>query len=382
MIKTICAQALLALALIAAANLWGLETGSFEWIKWASMVAAAGASLLWFASRDEFPEFDALDHSITTILIWTAITLLWAPDQQWGWLMWTRLAVASLVFHVARRVPIGWLPYAAAAAIFGICGQLIWRDHPYFGGSGNENDVAQLLAVLTAMALGVGGKLTSPKRIPGDLAAAAAIIYLVFFSHSRMGYIGLAPLALIALARCGWRYVVAVLAPIAAGLAVAVWLYPDVLLRSALPRGQIWLDTLAMFTDSPFHGVGLGGFEWWWHEYQSYHLEPPWGGWWPHQGFMDVPRMRPGAVHSDWLQALVEFGLIGAIPCAAAVVLAIVKSGRVVAYQGALFGVLALAAIDFPLQKPAVLFAAAVAAAAATHRGSPACNRTRGWAKI
>jgi O-antigen ligase len=192
------------------------------------------------------------------------------------------------------------------------------------------------------------------------------LLLAIVFSESRMGLISAvisALLLLILVATSGWRRTSAgalILALLAAGLSMAVWIGPDPVIarfetlgqQSAAPsdtRWAIWKDTLGLIEDHPWFGTGLGTFP---IAYPS--VQTAFAG-----------RFVSHA-HNDYLEFASELGIPGVLLLFGAVFYLLLQSarsfrriengfGRTVALGcfGSILGILLHSLTDFNLHIPA-----------------------------
>lgn len=135
-------------------------------------------------------------------------------------------------------------------------------------------------------------------------------------------------------------------AAVAAGLSVYV-LWGFRLQASVLHRLELAYNSLLMWLDHPLMGVGLGGFN---HEYPLYQEA--------HSSMFDGRALHSvwvyaGAVHNEYLQVLVTFGLAGGLILAGLLLLAVMSIKLDWLGLGALVSLAGLAGVSlvgFPFQ--------------------------------
>ena len=89
-------------------------------------------------------------------------------------------------------------------------------------------------------------------------------------------------------------------------------------LGSVLARLEIWINSLRAWIEAPVFGHGLGSYEWAYAPWKEWHLTlfPTMGS------VLNAPLTAVGMAHSEPIQILAEFGLIGAALSSIALVLA------------------------------------------------------------
>ena len=134
------------------------------------------------------------------------------------------------------------------------------------------------------------------------------------------------------------------------------------MLGSILPRIEIWTNSFIAWLDRPFFGSGLGGFEFAYAPHRADHMTV-----FPNMTTVLVSMgVHAGAAHNELLQGLVEIGLIGVLIAGWFIYRTLRNAGS---ERYAVYAVLAICLIEFPLQNPATAILAAVALAL--------CSRTR-----
>ena len=403
-------------------------------LPWASMLAAGtvvAVGAIWLAGAlvgDRDFIWNPLFVPIVLFLGWTA--LQWAA----GWTIypyatayeWVRYLSYAVVFaltvHVARdagrcRLLAGVITVMAiAVGLFGLVQFLTWNGHLYwiydppysgtrFGPFNNRNYFAGYMVATLALPLGLifSGGITRGRAVITFLASIAALSVLV--SLSRGGTVALAVVVgmVIALGRrprglIEWLWTreepgherskygafgrrallaVAVLAVVLVGLG---WLQQAdrVLARvetifefdEGLPfqsRVRMWQDSLPMVAARPVVGFGLNTFGWVFSEYRT---EP-----------VSSFSMH---THNEYLEMLIETGLVGGAICLWFVLLLYRHGWRRLGQSGHRWergvrlgalagwtGILVYAITDFPTIIPAIDYVLAVLAGLATVRIEP-----------
>lgn len=258
-----------------------------------------------------------------------------------------KLAAYTVTFVLAREVFRGapekvWSRFglAVTAYIFALAlfatiqfnsspGLLYWTRRPRWGGIVfgpyvNHNHYAGLMEILLPMAIGYVISLRRSGAQPGLVFAVMVAIASVLLSGSRGGMISLfgefIVFGAILLRRnrqssLGKTAIIASLSFGAVILLLFVWLDPgDVTKRleqtatspemSISDRKQYARDSIRMFRDYPWTGVGVGSFEAAYPRYQSFSSD-----------------LVVNHAHNDYLEALAESGVIGSVLILSALVL-------------------------------------------------------------
>jgi O-antigen ligase len=297
---------------------------------------------------------------------------------------WRRRA-AGVVVLTACAMTIAALVQAASADPTRIYG--LWKpqwDWGVFGPYVSRNHFAGYLAMAIPVAVGFAaesalhvrrswshrrfGALGDPAGISAVRRAAAAMVLMVglLASHSRGGLLafGAAALALIAMLR-RWR---GLLVPLVAALVVIGLFWVDVgATRRAFEqrsfqqsRLALWGDALAMFPRFPVLGAGFNAFGTSYTQYQT------------------IERYEwYGEAHNEYLQALLDTGLVGAALLAALLLLLLREGIRAAAESpfdagilGAIVACCAHNTVDFNWQIPANAATFAALAAILTRRAA------------
>lgn len=293
-------------------------------VKWCLVTALAVLACL----RVRF--LDPTDILAIVIGCYAGFGVLWAPDTLGTvphlWAIWACVAV----FIYARRV--NMRACIVTSAVWCWIGFEVYRPE-YFAGFGNENFAT--IAFVAAFPF-----LVKQKRWE---TAVVAVWYLLFMNGSRLEFPAFGGWVvwwcLSDIKRRWWGLCVAAIGLLAAGYAVYSvspfsWLY----------RADMWRGALMMFLDAPLLGHGVGSFE---------VLFPLYA---PDAAILTRDVFTPGATHSDWLQLLAEFGIVGFL-LVATLLWRCRGGGYVVAGLGA------VALVDFPFQLPASAFLAVMALA-------------------
>ncbi|MGY6553005.1 MAG: O-antigen ligase family protein [Wenzhouxiangella sp.] len=263
--------------------------------------------------------------------------LSWSPDpgaSLRGWAAFIALfATAWLAYAMPRRLRYWlWLAVVAAAlfqALYGVIALAfrwdsilgIWQRHTtsnIHGSFSNRNLFAAYMALTWPLAVAIWhvrgmpllGRLPNELKIAGSLASASLIGAAMLGSTSRLGaaagLFGMLVMLILWTRNRDWvrgaSLWPAYLA-VAATAVVALWFGVMPLAERMLDTGaddlrfEVFLIVINEFPRAWFvHGVGLGGFEASFKQFQPAHF----GGWFDY-------------LHSDLLQWLVEMGLIGVL---------------------------------------------------------------------
>jgi O-antigen ligase len=223
----------------------------------------------------------------------------------------------------ARKLAMVLCVYGTALAVFALLqgissnGKLYWLREPRMGGwiygpYVNHNHYAGLMEMLTPMALIVALTRLAPDRARLVAAAAAAVMAgTIFLSGSRAGMLAIAAelivlAVLLAQQKRGLRTALGIGLFLAIVLTLLIWVGgPE--LKKRLPtlgtghgdlsgdiRFGINRDGLRMFLQRPILGWGLGTFPVVYPEFRSFYTN-----------------FFVNAAHNDYLQLLVEMGLLG-----------------------------------------------------------------------
>ena len=313
--------------------------------------------------------------------------LAWSPDvgaSLRGWAAFIALfTIAWLAASMPRQMRMWlWLAIVAMALFQGLYGLLahatgsesilgIWdRNNPRFvhGTFSNRNLYAAYLALTWPLAVGIWymrkvpglSRLPLEVRIAGSLISAAIIGAAMLGSASRLGSsagVGGILLALLLWGRhrqmihgaSAWPAYAAA----AAALLAATWygLTPLATRLLATSGEEVRLEVVAIaMSEFPLawwlHGVGLGGFEAVFKQFQPPHIS----GWFDY-------------MHNDLLQWLIETGLVG-LGLLLAVIAALWRTARLSTERVALYaglGALSIVALgDFSWHIPATQVVAAL----------------------
>jgi O-antigen ligase len=223
----------------------------------------------------------------------------------------------------ARSLALVFSVYGAALAVFALLqgissnGKLYWMRQPRSGGwiygpYVNHNHYAGLMEMLIPIPLIVSLTRLAPPKVRAVAAAAAAVMVgTVFLSGSRGGMLAIfAELVILATLlikqKRSWRTALGIGAFLAVVVGLAVWIGGAELSRriatvgpghsdlSSDIRTYINRDGLRLFLKKPVLGWGLGSFPIVYPEYRTFYTN-----------------FFVNEAHNDYLQLLVELGLLG-----------------------------------------------------------------------
>lgn len=212
------------------------------------------------------------------LCLWAGLTCLWMPD-------WPVHLAGLFIFLCLYGVEIDdrvfpWM-------LFGVCTMALFIGD---GGIGNPNFISELIAILLPWACKKGyWKWLIPFAL-----------FTLFMADSRTGWLA------IWVAGSFWifkrdRMLGLILFMIPVNLAVFGVVDVGDSIRA---RAELWFNTVFMWVDHPIFGVGLGGFNYYYPAYDSFHL--------PYLGDYYHPITQyAGTAHNEYLQILTETGLIG-----------------------------------------------------------------------
>ena len=261
-----------------------------------------------------------IDFRLSMLVLWVCLTALWAPD-------WPVHLFGVLIFAALASVRVS--PMAFPVALAGVCVLALFLAD---GGMGNPNFLSEFVAVCIPWCF-----LT--KRTRWLLIPA---FFTLFMADSKTGWFGLWLASVVWL----WGYD-RWLAGIWLMLPVNLAIFEVIDISGSLQaRAEIWINTVFMWLDRPFFGVGVGGFDYFYGKYDSIHLMffPDWGYYHPITKYA-------GAAHNEYLQILAETGVIGL--GLFVWFLSGLKWRGIPAWSVGIG--LALSLIGFPLQNPATL---------------------------
>jgi O-antigen ligase len=194
---------------------------------------------------------------------------------------------------------------------------------------------------------------------------AAVMLFAVNPSDSKWaGVGGISALAFLILTR---RANIPGLILLLIGGSVSLWvLTGQRVLTSIAQRLELGYNSLLMWWENPVFGVGIGGFNYYYPDFQEAHV-----------GLIDSRSLHgvwlfAGATHNEYIQALAVFGIAGCLILAAFVWFALKNRATDPLANWSLITVAALcglSAVNFPLQNPSTAAIGIIAMALALKPG-------------
>jgi len=332
--------------------------------RWLAVFGLALAALAALAITGR-PRLGWIEIAAVAFLGWAALSIAWSGDWRAGIFQWQNMACLFAIALMVKHCPAFDRVFYRAVMI-GAVGllALAWWRPDWHAGVGNPNFLAELLVLLFAFLVFMPAHDTS--RLMHWLLVPilpAIALYLFIWNPSNVqhaaiaGWIGI---GLVGLAKARqWRLLgvlIAVLAVVGIGMWHAGWLGD--IETSLMRRAEIWINTLAMIAGHPLFGVGLGSFD---YDYpRAAHLGVMGGT------FLENPTDFMGAVHNEYLQLIVELGLVGA--ALAGLVGWLCARARWTVWKpracgaGVLLTAAAIALFGFPAQNPSTGVLIAIAA--------------------
>jgi O-antigen ligase len=341
-----------------------------------------------FTSLSVFPEATMRHLSLICAYI---LTFLMLRDLTWRMKGRSWLAAAPIVFVGTLEAALG---VAQPGSAEGISGTLVNRNH-YAAMLAMTLPFCAMFAV--AVLRGFDRRREFPVapalQICGALGAAGLIIAAVMFSYSRMGFVAcvlsLATIAVAARFGAGRAPLLSIGLGAAALVAVFVFLPPAEFIErfaevstvegmTQQGRLQLWSESSELLREYPLFGCGMGGFE---SVFMRHKVNDPLAG--------------DAFVHNDYLQFLIELGVVG-FAILAAIGWGIVKNVLwtisklddrnerclATACAGALMAIAVHSVVDFNLYTPAIaMLAAWICGIVAGLDIAPALARPEGLAR-
>lgn len=327
--------------ILAGSLLYGLGTLSASIPRWTILYVLAACVLLRWAWKAKAP-FGEPEQWTSVLVGYFWLSLLWSEDWREGIIHAVNATCLGVLFVYVREIRprIGWS--VAASAVLAVALVFVFPEDT--GGFGNRNFATEFLLLALPLSFLTGNWFVA---IPLSVAAMA---YLVFFNASNIEFLvligwGAGLFCFLTNAR-RWE----ACALIGLGLlAVFLLVHP----AHFLARYELWLNTLAMWWDAPFLGVGLGGFDAAYHRYREFHVSII-----GNYTLLGSVSEYAGAAHNEALQVLAELGLVGLVLCVGWFVCSI-KIDRARPETWCLLGLAVMCMIGFPLQNPATCILAA-----------------------
>jgi O-antigen ligase len=297
-----------------------------------SVTKAAGLllALSWVATvavRDQgkrqfFSAHPIATYALTLLLVWAALSAIWAESAGAAVAAASRLGLNFLLLPIVytavreRRhvvwVMVAFVAGAAASAAYGLlAGSPADEEGRLSGAVSDPNDLAAVLVAGVVLSATLAMVLKPPLLRLGAAVAAGFCAVSIFFTLSRGGLVALGLALIASLFVAGrWRAramtvtAVAVLGTLAYFAAFAPLEARErvTVIEGGSGRSDIWTVGWRMVEDKPVGGVGAGNFE-----VSSIHylLEP--GAILRDEFIVDKPKVA----HNTYLQVVAELGLVG-----------------------------------------------------------------------
>ena len=364
---------------------YGLGTTSHSLPKWlflflaAASIAAFSGYRIW---RSGVIRLDRADIALLLFTLYAALSLIWSPDPAGGLLQLAGIAAGlTFVLH-ARGNPTERLSFPLALTCVVAMSIILLRSAlsaKSNGGFGNENHMAETLLICLPFAWLWFRSRHQPDRWIGPVLIIVSVFALVFHNASRIELLvlpGVLWMAFIAWLISRKRHKLAL--GIGGGtilIMFGVLVFLDHQLLQFEPiaqRAELYINATLLWLDHPLAGTGIGGFDYFYSEYQQRHLP-----YLPFSRELALPSafFFADAVHNEFLQILVETGIIGflfvlwvAFELVRNTARTSVRSPLLLASAIAVgcFGLIAMA--NFPLRNPATLALGAIAIGASSPR--------------
>jgi O-antigen ligase len=299
--------------------------------KWVALYCAALACFLWFRPAAVRP--------VLAFCGYVLLSLAWSPDPLEGLLRLQNFAVLATVVVLFARTELNAGLFGATGIVGAFVLTLAFPD--YLGGFGNENFRSDFVVICLPLTLCLGW-WSLPFLVLGGgflLVHGTLAVFAAAFCA--------AALVCVIAWRRGARYPALLLTAAAANFAV----FADFAYQSWWHRLELYHNTLVLWFERPLFGHGVGAWDYVYPRVQEAHL------WFSTRTLIDGPAVISGAAHSDVLQLLAEYGLIGFV-----LAFYVLSGVRWRTPAGlALASAIGVACVGFPLQTPAAALAGAVA---------------------
>jgi O-antigen ligase len=299
---------------------YGLGTGSYSTLKWVFLYLGVALVLVGSAVRiirTKKVEIDRFALAWLSVNAFAALSLIWSPDPDGGLVQVTGLAAITVLVLYVRHCDRYALTFRLSLLSVCVVGVLLLRGvivPGIHGGFGNENYFSETILLCLPFALCWYWIRDRLDRWFGPILVVAGIIFLLFFSGSRIGIVALVTLlgcsALLGILR---RYGVWQFAGCIVIAAVAVGYigmsFHEVILEfdPVQARIELYINSVALWLERPFLGTGLGGYSFHYPEFQQFHLLL-----YPGLGItLTSPFNIAYQAHNEFLQILVEAGVVG-----------------------------------------------------------------------
>ena len=369
----------------------GLYTGSPIVPRWMAVNALAAGCLIWFARHVVLRRTVNITLSeaiITTLLIWSAITLTWSLDWRDGLLTIESAAALAVIYAAFRRF--GEKEQRQIISIVSVAGFTLalaygWARPVIYGGFGNENFQAEWLLITLPFLIWtwVSGRHEFLIMRAAALFLTPVAVYFLLFvnlSDSKWAALGCA-LLLVSI----WVYRkkgfiwsgIVFMVPVNIAL-FSGWLSSPPVQKAFMHRIEIGFNTALMWWERPWFGHGVGSFNYEYGRFQEAHL-----AFFPNMDTVLRPAaIFAGAAHNEYLQLASETGVIGLAAALALVSLVLLASwserrdglsaaatpnienyGLRNAATYSVVIALGLSTVGFPFQNPASMMTVILAAA-------------------
>ena len=300
-------------------------------VRWGIVLVAAVASCAVLARA----QFDRVDFAIMAFVAWCVASVAWSPDRLASVDAAEKVLAVAIVAMAMRRIDLRWV---LSAACVGIVAAMVFGSAP-FAGFGNP----EMLAWFALIALPLTGI-----SVAGFASALFLIVLWVSVTFTSAIWVTLSlAVAVPFLVRKWWQRIAAASA-LMAGTVFAV-LVSDEVANGVATRLDLAAGTIAAWWAAPLFGHGIGSFLYVFPMFQgagaALSLLP-----------FDVNAATyANAAHNEYLQLLMETGIVGAA-LASWVVVENWRS-REVALGARLALVIAavMCLVGFPMQIPATV---------------------------
>lgn len=338
-----------ALLCLASLLLYGFGAHNPNPLRWSALLMLmTGVTALWVWRGGSIQTACPLVWAVAVFVVYAGLSLLWSPDWREGIIRYHNIVLLAGLFlaaiHADRAKLISAVSLTAAGAIFIEIAISVHRP-TIFGALGNENFQAEFLVILAPLAfMGFRSKY-APVCV---LAGCGALVQAFAFNASDANYAALAGVFLLGLVWLVKNRKYTTFAVIFIPSIIGFVLVFDRFIYSLLFRIEFAINTIFMWSDYPLFGVGLGGFNYTYPEYQERHTQ------WVSPGIDGTALHNVtnfvGAAHNEFMQALATFGIFGAGILAAIIWLA--PRENIYALV-ALASAVGLSLVGFPMQNPA-----------------------------